>query len=342
MRSKDVFVQSAPDLKGCLVERTTCDVCPRGCNLAEGTWGFCDVRAAHGGSVQDMYHSAIAAPGVKVRSWGEDPGWGFKGLRNGRIAEVYLPGCNLKCEFCVAPYLTNLGEVKEIRWIEAADLVRAAAGSVDLLGFSRGEPSIHVEYVADVFSHCQDRGIRTILETNGYMTRKTAEKLAKYTNYVGFGLKASLDAAYYKRRLGVMGTRPIQEAVKVFAESGCEVILTNLTDPNLWDDRQAFEDLSRWIAQDLGSETRLVLALLERIEIPRPWTDERVYVTPLEQREGYVQQYQKMTADAGLRRVFIQANVRKNAEERREHLEKIGLFRTLERLGISTTGRQWR
>jgi pyruvate-formate lyase-activating enzyme len=341
MRAKDVLVQSALDLKGCLVERKTCDVCPRGCNLAEGTWGFCDVRAARGGSVQDMYYSAIASPGIKVRSWGEDPGWGFKGLRNGRIAEVYLPGCNLKCEFCVAPYLTNLGEVNGIRWIEATDLLRWAAGSVDLLGFSGGEPSIHVEYVADVFSQCQDRGIRTILETNGYMTRKTAEKLAKNTNYVGFGLKASLDGAYYKRKFGAMETRPIQEAIKVFAESGCELILTNLTDPNLWDDRQAFVDLTRWIARDLGSETCLVLAPLERQEVPPPWTDERVYVTPPEQREAYVQQYQKMAIDADLRRVSVQVNVRKKAEENRERLRKIGLFRSLERLGMNFVEQQW-
>jgi pyruvate formate lyase activating enzyme len=324
------------------VERTTCDVCPRGCSLAEGAWGFCEVRAAHGGSVKDMYHSAIAVPGIKVRSWGEDPSWGFRGLRNGRIAEVYLPGCNLKCEFCVAPYLSNLGEIRGIRWIEASHLVRAATGSVDLLGFSGGEPSIHVEYVADVFSHCQDRGIRTVLESNGYMTRKTAEKLAKYTNYVGFGLKASLDAAYYKRKLGITKTQPIHEAVKVFADNGCEVIMTNLTDPNLWDDRQAFVDLTRWIAQDLGSETSLVLALLERTEIPPPWTDERVFVTPQEQREAYVLEYQKIAADANLRQVFVQVNVRRKAEEHQERLNKIGLFRTLERLGMSLAPQQWR
>jgi pyruvate-formate lyase-activating enzyme len=219
--------------------------------------------------------------------------------------------------------------------------VRSAAGSVDLLGFSGGEPSIHVEYVADVFSQCQDRGIRTILETNGYMTRKTAEKLAKNTNYVGFGLKASLDGAYYKRKLGAIGARPIQEAIKVFAESGCEVILTNLTDPNLWDDRQAFMDLTRWIARDLGSDTCLVLAPLEREEIPPPWTDERVYVTPPEQREAYVLQYQKMAIDADLRKVSVQVNVRKKAEENLERLKKIGLFRSLEQLGMHFVEQQW-
>jgi pyruvate-formate lyase-activating enzyme len=96
-----------------------------------------------------------------------------------------------------------LGEIRGIRWIEATDLVGAAVGSVDVLGFSGGEPSIHAEYVADVFSRCRDHGISTILESNGYMTRSTAEKLVKYTDYIGFGLKASLDSGYYKRKLAL-------------------------------------------------------------------------------------------------------------------------------------------
>jgi len=200
--------------------------------------------------------------------------------------------------------LISLGEVRGMRWIEPVDLVRKIIGSADALGFSGGEASIHVEYVADVFSQCQDHGIRTILETNGYMTRSTAEKLAKYTNHVSFGLKASLDQAYYKHNLGIEEAEPIREAAKVFAENGCEVILTNLTDPNLWDDRLAFETLTKWIARDLGIEVRLALGSLERGELPPPWTEERIHITSREQRHAHLEGYRKVAMDAGLQRVF--------------------------------------
>jgi hypothetical protein len=195
----------------------TCGVCPRGCKLSEGAWGFCEVRAAHHGVVQDMYRSAIGAPGIKFR-WGDDISWGFSGLRKGMIAEVYLPGCNLKCEFCVAPYLAEMGQIRGIRWVEADELVRSTAGSVDLLGFSGGEASVHVEYVTEVFSQCQSRGIRTVLETNGYMTANTARSISKCTDYVGFGLKASLDPTFYREKMGVISVHPIHEAAKIFAE----------------------------------------------------------------------------------------------------------------------------
>jgi pyruvate formate lyase activating enzyme len=318
----------------------TCGVCPRGCKLSEGAWGFCEVRAAHHGVVQDMYRSAIGAPGIKFR-WGDDISWGFSGLRKGMIAEVYLPGCNLKCEFCVAPYLAEMGQIKGIRWVEADELVRSTAGSVDLLGFSGGEASVHVEYVTEVFSQCQSRGIRTVLETNGYMTANTARSISKCTDYVGFGLKASLDPTFYREKMGVISVHPIHEAAKIFAENGCEVMLTNLTDPNLWNDREAFENLVSWIAQDLGSEIRLVLVSLERPEVPPPWTDERIFVTPLEQREAYVQQYKKIAADAGLHQVFVQTNIRKKYEERQKYLEKIGLFRAMERLATRPPRQRW-
>ena len=238
------------------MELVPCDVCPRACKLAEGAWGFCDVRTAQQGSVVDRYRSAIAWPGIRVREWSDDVPWSYSGMRGKRMAEVYLPGCNLKCDFCIAPFLIRLSEVRGIQWVGAADLVHENVGSIDALGFGGGEASIHVDYVVEAFSHCRDYGIDTILETNGYMTKSTAEKLAKYTAHVGIGLKASLDASYYKEKLGVADPGPIRETAKVFAENGCEVVLTNLTDPNLWDDTQAFQTLTKWIAHDLGHETR--------------------------------------------------------------------------------------
>ena len=172
----------------------------------------------------------------------------------------------------------------------------------------------------------------TSLESNGYMTRSTAEKLAKHTNCIGIGLKASLDSTFYKQKFGAE-TEPIREAVKVFVESGCEVLLTNLTDPNLWNDRQAFADLTKWIARDLGSETRLALSSLE--------TEERTHVTPSQQRETYLQQYRKIATEAGLHQVFSQVDTRKRIEEHHKQLEKSGLFSALEQLGIGPSEQQW-
>jgi pyruvate formate lyase activating enzyme len=262
-------------------------------------------------------------------------------MKKGRVAEVYLPGCNLKCEFCVAHYITNLGELRGIRWIDAGDLVRSVRGLVDVMGFSGGEPSIHVEYVADVFSKCQDQGIHTILESNGYMTKSTAERLAKHTNFIAFGLKASLDSTFYKRKLGIVDTQPIRDAARIFVENGSELLFTNVTDPNLWDDGQAFEDLNRWIVRDLGSEITLALAPLERVGIPPPWTDERVYLMPREQREAYVQKYQQIATEAGLRHVYAQTNSRGKSEERQEELRKMGLYKSMEKLGMNSIAEQW-
>jgi pyruvate-formate lyase-activating enzyme len=288
-----------------------------------------------------MYRSAIAHPGIKLRWATDNTPISFSGMRKGQIAEVYLPGCNLKCEFCIAPYLSNLGEVRGFRWVEPSDLVNSIHGLVDILGMSGGEPSIHVEYLADVFSRCHDQGIRTVMESNGYMSRSTAEKLAKYTDYVGLGLKASLDTAYYRRKLGISDPQPIREAAKVFAENGCEIMFTDLTDPNLWDDSEAFMELTKWISREIGTQVPLALAPMERVGIPPPWTDERVYITPHEQRSSFVAKYLQIAKESGLGRAFLQTNARRNSEERHQELEKIGLYRTLEKLGISPSAQRW-
>lgn len=246
--------------------------------------------------------------------------------RNKLMAEAYLPGCNLKCDFCVGPHLSRIADVRGIQWIQPANLVKSVAGSVDVLLFTGGEASIHPEYLVDTFLKCREQGISTGLESNGYMTTTTAEKLCKVTDFIAIGLKASLDQEFYKRKFGVE-TQPILDAVKVFVGNGCEVLLTNLTDPQLWEDRRAFEALTGWIRENLGSETRLVLAPME--------SEERMPLTPLEHREAHLQGYRKLAMEAGLSQVFFQADTRKLNEERREYLRKIGFLSALEQLGTS-------
>lgn len=302
----------------------TCDVCPRECKLTEGAWGFCDVRAAHRDSVSDMYYSAIAWPGVRIRFGPEIP-FAFNALKKKPVAEVYVPGCNFKCDFCVGPFLSRLGDIRGIRWIPPDELVSSVAGMVDVLMFSGGEPSIHAEYLTEVFSKCRDRGIFTGLESNGFMTKGTAEKLARVTNCIGIGLKASLDSVFYRQKFGVE-TESILEAAKVFEESGSDVMLTNLTDPNLWEDNEAFENVTDWIVRNMKPDTRLILAPLE--------TTARIPVTSKEQREAHLQGYQKLAREKGLQQVHLQLDVQKASEEHQQYLEKIGYFRTLEKLGI--------
>jgi pyruvate formate lyase activating enzyme len=304
------------------VEQGICDVCPRRCELAEGAWGFCDVRAAHHGSIRDMYYTAVAWPGIRVQ-FGIDVPYAFSPSRKKLLAEVYLPGCNLKCDFCVGPHLSELGDIRGIQWVQPADLVANVAGLADGLIFTGGEPTIHPEYLKEVFSKCRDRRMFTGFESNGYMTRSTAEKLASVTDFIAIGLKASLDKEFYKRKFGVE-TQPILEAAAFFAESGCDVLLTDLTDPNLWDDKQAFVALTEWIARNLGSDTRLVLSPME--------TTDRTPVTPQEQRKPYLEGYRKLAMDAGLTRVFFQVDIRQRSQEWREHLDKIGLYRAMDRL----------
>ena len=306
------------------MNQTVCEVCPRMCKLTDGAWGFCDVRAANRGSVRDMYYSAIAWPGVQV-GFGMDVPHAWSRTQNKLMAEAYLPGCNLKCDFCVGRQLSRVEEIRGIQWVPPVDLVKSVVGSVDVLLFTGGEVTIHPEYLGDAFSECRKHGIYTGLESNGYMTKTTAEKLAKLTDFIAIGLKASLDREFYKSKLGAE-TQPILDATKAFVENDCEVILTNLTDQKLWDDRRAFEALVEWIIRNLGSEIRLVLAPME--------SEERIPLTPLEDREEHLQTYRTIAVEAGLypQQIFLQANTRKLNEERREHLKKMGVLSTLEQM----------
>jgi pyruvate-formate lyase-activating enzyme len=270
-----------------------------------------------------MYYSAIAWPGVQV-GFGMDVPHAWSKTRNKLMAEVYLPGCNLKCEFCVGPHLSRVSDIRGIQWVQPSKLVADLAGSVDVLLFTGGEATIHREYLADTFRLCRERGVHTGLESNGYMTESTAEKVAEFTDFIAIGLKASLDQEFYKSKFGVE-TGPILDAIRIFAAKGCEILLTDLTDPKLWEDRTAFKALIEWIMGNLGPETRLVLSPME--------DEERIPLTPLQQREDRLQGYRALAMEAGLSQVFFQTNIRKLNEERREHLKEVGFLRALQQTG---------
>jgi pyruvate-formate lyase-activating enzyme len=269
-----------------------------------------------------MYYSAIAWPGVQV-GFGMDVPHAWSMTRNRLMAEVYLPGCNLKCEFCVGPHLSRVSDIRGIQWVQPSKLVADLAGSVDVLLFTGGEATIHREYLADTFKLCRERGIHTGLESNGYMTESTAEEIAEFTDFIAIGLKASLDEEFYRSRFGVE-TGQILDAIKVFVANGCEVLVTDLTDPKLWEDRTAFKALTEWISSNLGSETRLVLSPMEN--------EERIPLTPLEQREDHLHEYRALAVEAGLSQVFFQTNIRRLNEERLEHLREMGFLQALEQM----------
>jgi pyruvate formate lyase activating enzyme len=166
-----------------MMERLTCDVCPRSCRLAKGQTGFCGARKNVGDQNVDRWYQLVDADPIS-------PWTGYT---------VTFPGCNLRCPFCFFPASKPTeGQLAKYRLIEEKHLVFVVQTLGErVIAFFGGEPTIHYEYVLETARLCRDRGLITCLYTNGYVNPWLAEELAIAVDYrmkMGVDVSACLDA----------------------------------------------------------------------------------------------------------------------------------------------------
>ena len=226
-----------------------CGVCFRHCVIEEGKRGFCGARMCLDGKV-------VQANYGKVTSLALDP-IEKKPLQRFHPGSLILSvgsyGCNLRCPFC---------QNHEISWSEKAwrfektaevitpeELAQTAEyyrekGNIGA-AFTYNEPLIGYEYIRDTAKLIKERGMKTVLVTNGTASLPVLEELAPYIDAMNIDLKGFTDR-YYKEVL--KGDRKmvmefIEGAVKV-----CHVELTTLIIPGENDSEAEMEMLSRWVA----------------------------------------------------------------------------------------------
>jgi pyruvate formate lyase activating enzyme len=113
---------------------------------------------------------------------------------------LFLNGCPLRCRYCHNPDTwalrdgtpTTVGEV--VARIARYRRIFAATGGG--LTISGGEPLLQSAFVANVFRECHDLGIRTALDTSGYLGSRAGDDLLDATDLVLLDVKSGLPSVY--------------------------------------------------------------------------------------------------------------------------------------------------
>ncbi|SEA77471.1 pyruvate formate lyase activating enzyme [Eubacterium aggregans] len=226
--------------------KTICPVCMHHCQLAEGQVGRCRGRQNQGGKILPINSGVITALALDAIE--------KKPLRHfypGRlILSVGSFGCNLHCPFCQNARIAMAGRRDvEAMILSPEELARRAEGMRHQgnigLAFTYNEPLIGYEFVVEAARLVQDRGMKTVLVTNGSATPEITRQVLPHIDALNIDLKGFTQEVY--ENLG--GTL---EVVKAFitqaVDAGCHVELTTLVVPGLNDDPGEMEAMARWIA----------------------------------------------------------------------------------------------
>jgi pyruvate formate lyase activating enzyme len=234
--------------------RVHCYLCPRHCHIGEGQRGFCFIRVNRGGKLYSLGYGAPAA--LQIDPIEKKPLNHF--LPGTSVFSMGTAGCNMGCSFC-----QNWGISKSTQ--DQAQSVSLPPQDVPLLAkqygapsiaFTYNEPTIWGEYVIDICRSAKEHGLKTVMVTNGYITREAFHDIYDHVDAANVDLKAFTEGFYGRTTLTHL--QPVLDTLEwLRRETDVWFEITNLLIPTLNDDSDEVRRLAGWIAEHLGPDVPL-------------------------------------------------------------------------------------
>lgn len=232
-------------------DKIKCLLCPQGCLITSGgKTGFCRVRKNIDGKLYATTYGKVSS--VSLDPIEKKPLYHF--YPGSQIISLGAIGCNLSCDFCQNWHISQ--EEVPLSLLSPSEALEVALKYKDNIGISYtyNEPLIWYEYIFDVASQAKEKGLKNVLVTNGFLNEEPLREILPFIDAANIDLKSFNSEFYKKICKGKLSS--ILDAIKIFKEY-CFVEITNLIIPTLNDSEEEIENLSSWIAENLGKDTPL-------------------------------------------------------------------------------------
>ena len=255
-----------------------CHVCHNHCDLSEGAVGLCKARICRDGKV-------VAGNYGHITSIALDP-IEKKPLNlfypGSKIISVGSYGCNLRCPFCQNHEISyDFGKeypygYREMSPKELAEIALEYKDEGNIgVAFTYNEPLVGYEFVVDAAKEVHERGMKTVLVSNGCVTDEVAKEVIPHIDAMNIDLKGFTDK-YYQDVL--KGDRRLVMDFISMAASSCHLEVTTLVVPGFNDTEEEVKELSKWIASLDGGRGKDKVALhlsryFPRFRMDAPATD---------------------------------------------------------------------
>ncbi len=237
-------------------DRLECLLCPHFCKIASGKTGICGVRKNTGERIELQTYGIIS--GKSIDPIEKKPLYHF--FPGSNIFSIGSYGCNMRCDFCqnydISQFIPSL--ISEKRSPES--IVREAMAVKNNIGiaFTYNEPIVSIEYVLDTAAMAHDKGLFTVLVSNGFVNPGPLNDLIGHIDAFNIDLKA-FNNSFYKKLTGA-DIEPVKSNLKLIASSGKHLEITTLIIPGQNDEETEMLLQSEWIANELGKDVPLHLS----------------------------------------------------------------------------------
>jgi pyruvate formate lyase activating enzyme len=234
--------------------RIQCDLCPRDCKVGEGQRGACFVRQNIAGA-------------MALTTYGRSSGFCIDPIEKKPLNHFYpgskvlsfgTAGCNLMCKFCQNWDISKSRDMDRLMDQAAPDEIARSAEEWDCrsVAFTYNDPVVFAEYAMDVADACHQRGIKTVAVTAGYIHPEARKEFFAKMDAANVDLKAFTEDFYFK--LCAAHLQPVLDTLRYIKhETNTWLEITTLLIPGQNDSAKEIEDMSNWIARELGPDVPL-------------------------------------------------------------------------------------
>ncbi len=232
-------------------KKVECTACARRCRIPEGSKGFCYVRQNKNGRLYLANYGMLEA--MQIDPIEKKPFNHF--MPGSYVFGIGTSSCNWGCLFCQNHNISRDREMKGVNVSPGEVVELAIRNNTQGIAYTYNEPTIFMEYALDVAKAAHERGLYNLFVTNGYMTDESVNMMRGLVDAAVVNLKGNGDLKFSNKYEAVTSNEPVKETLIKMRRMGIHVEMTDLVIPNVGDSLDACDELTGWIATNLGSDT---------------------------------------------------------------------------------------
>ncbi|MEM4347028.1 MAG: AmmeMemoRadiSam system radical SAM enzyme [Candidatus Altiarchaeota archaeon] len=235
-----------------------CKLCPHQCSLNENERGICRARVNFRGKLYTLTYGNPCA--LHIDPIEKKPFYHF--LPGTFAFSLSTAGCNLRCKYCQnfdisqkKPEETTNYDMLPEKTVELALNEKGKDDKVMTIAYTYAEPVAFYDYMLDTAKIANEKGIRNVVVTAGYINEKPLINLAKEVDAIKIDLKGFNERFY--REICEAELEHVLKACKITYREAKWFEIVNLVVPTLNDNLEEIKQLCEWIKENLSKDIPL-------------------------------------------------------------------------------------
>ncbi|MBM7557602.1 pyruvate formate-lyase-activating protein [Halanaerobacter jeridensis] len=161
---------------------------------------------------------------------------------------VFMQGCPLRCKYCHNPDTWQKNKGEQISISTMMEKIKSCQPYFNKQGgvtISGGEPTLQIDFVADLLTACKEEGIHTALDTSGYVKQDEFKKLLPNLDLVLLDLK-HLDDKQHQDLTGVSNQKTL-DLIKLLESERQPYWIKHVIVPGITDDLDKIKELASYL-----------------------------------------------------------------------------------------------